>query len=103
MLTQPRLVEQTSSRPFRVWKGSIRPSSPSHNRGYSGIGYEKVRDRICVKENFDLAIQRTMSDIIAGRREELLPGFRHFTEDFFRVRSPPRSTTEVRGGLTVLQ
>ena len=35
--------------------------------------------------------------------EELLPGFRHFTEDFYRVRSPPRSTIEVRGGLTVLQ
>lgn len=91
MLTQPRLAEQTSFRPFRVRKRSIRPSSPSHNRGYSGIGNEKLRDRICVKKNFDSAIQRTMSDIIAGRRRSCYQAFAPSRTTSTEYEVPPKS------------
>jgi isopenicillin N synthase-like dioxygenase len=69
-------------------KGTINPSSPSHNRGYSGIGNEKVRDRMCMKENFDCGNPEDHERQNSWPTEELLPGFRHFTEDFFQVRSP---------------
>lgn len=65
-------------------KGSIRPSSPSRNRGYSGIGNEKIRDTICMKENFNCGNPKDLERDNSWPTEELLPGFRHFTEDFYQ-------------------
>jgi len=76
-------------------KGAIHPSSRSHNRGYSGIGNEKVRDQVCMKENFDCGNPEDDERRNSWPTEELLPGFRHFTEDFFQVQISLENTTYV--------
>ena len=42
-----------------------------------------------MKENFDCGNPEDHERHNSWPTEELLPGFRHFTEDFFQVRSPP--------------
>ena len=68
-------------------KAAIHPLSPPHDRGYSGIGNEKVRNRTCMKESFDCGNPEDDERRNSWPREELLPGFRQFTEDFFQVQS----------------
>lgn len=65
-------------------KASIRPCSPSYNHGYSGVGDEKIRDCICMKESFDCGNPEDHERHNSWPTEDLLPGFRHFMEDFFQ-------------------
>jgi len=68
------------------------------------VGNEKVRDQMCMKENFDCGNPEDHERRNSWPTEELLPGFRHFTEDFFQVQvPPPLSFPYVLGGLTFLK
>jgi isopenicillin N synthase-like dioxygenase len=57
----------------------------SYHRGYSGVGNEKVRGRICIKECFDSGNPEDDTQPDVWPSEELLPGFRKFMEIFFQV------------------
>lgn len=62
-----------------------RPPDCSLNRGYVGVGCEKVRERICVKESFDMGNPDDGEDQPnLWPSEASLPGFRAFMESFFR-------------------
>ncbi|KAG9227981.1 thymine dioxygenase [Amylocarpus encephaloides] len=63
---------------------NMQPSqSQSHYRGYSGVGNEKVREHICIKEGFGCGNPVDRSQPNIWPPEELLPGFRAFMENFF--------------------
>ena len=66
-------------------KDIMQPSSRSHQRGYSSIGSEKVREHICTKEGFGCGNPEEGSQSNVWPPEELLPGFCAFMEDFFWV------------------
>ena len=68
-------------------KASIRSCPPSSNHGYLDVGDEKIRDRISMKESFDCGNPEDLERSNSWPPENLLPGFRHFTEDFFQVRN----------------
>ncbi|CZR55873.1 related to gibberellin 20-oxidase [Phialocephala subalpina] len=55
-----------------------------HYRGYSGVGNEKVREHICMKEGFGCGNPEDVSQPNIWPPEELLPDFRAFMEDFFQ-------------------
>jgi hypothetical protein len=57
----------------------------SHYRGYSGVGNEKVREHVCMKETFDGGNPEDDAQPNVWPPEELLPGFRKFMEEFFQV------------------
>lgn len=61
-----------------------RPSDKSLYRGYVGVGREKVRERICIKESFDTGNPDECEQPNIWPPEELLPGFRDFTQMFFQ-------------------
>ena len=61
------------------------PQSRLQNRGYSGVGNEKIREHICFKEGFGCGNPQDGSQPNIWPPEELLPGFREFMEDFFSV------------------
>lgn len=61
-----------------------RPPDKSLYRGYVGVGREKVRERICIKESFDTGNPDEGEQPNIWPPEELLPGFREFMEPFFR-------------------
>jgi len=56
-----------------------------------------------MKENFDCGNPEDDERRNSWPTEELLPGFRHFTEDFFQVQTPLENTTYVLGDLTFLK
>ena len=56
-----------------------------------------------MKENFDSGNPEDDERLNSWPPEELLPGFRDFTEDFYQVRSLPRGTNFVFGGLIFLK
>ena len=60
-----------------------RPADQSLNRGYVGIGREKVRERICIKEGFDTGNPHDNEQPNKWPSEETLPGFRDFMTLFF--------------------
>ena len=60
-----------------------RPADQSLNRGYFGVGCEKVRERICTKEGFDTGNPHENDQPNMWPSEETLPGFREFMEIFF--------------------
>jgi hypothetical protein len=67
-------------------KKNIQPSQARlHYRGYSGIGNEKVREHVCIKEGFGCGNPEDASQPNLWPPEELLPGFRVFMENFFSV------------------
>jgi hypothetical protein len=45
-----------------------------------------------MKENFDCGNPEDVERQNSWPAEELLPGFRHFTEDFFQVQIPIKKT-----------
>ncbi len=54
------------------------------DHGYSGVGREKVRGQICMKECFDVGhLQDDVPD--TWTQEELLRGFLGFFSDFYQV------------------
>ena len=57
----------------------------SHHRGYSGVGNEKVREHICMKEGFTCGSPKDDTQLNIWPSEELLPGFRKLMEEFFKV------------------
>lgn len=61
-----------------------RPPDKSLYRGYVGVGREKVRERICIKESFDTGNPDEYEQPNIWPPEELLPGFREFMEMFFQ-------------------
>lgn len=66
-------------------KNSIqRPTDRSLYRGYVGVGREKVRERICVKEAFDTGNPDEYEQPNLWPSEELLPGFQGLMDTFFR-------------------
>jgi isopenicillin N synthase-like dioxygenase len=67
-------------------KEDLTPTSQSFERGYFGIGKEKIRGQTCMKENFDFGNQQS-SDLDSWPTEEQLPGFREFAGVFYKVRS----------------
>ncbi|KAM0805218.1 thymine dioxygenase [Usnea florida] len=65
-------------------KSIQRPADRSLNRGYVGVGREKVRQRICIKEGFDTGNPHDDEEQPnQWPSEETLPGFRDFMELFF--------------------
>jgi len=64
-----------------------RPPDRSNHRGYSGVGNEKVRERICMKESFDVGNPNDKGQPNLWLPEELLPDFREFMDDFFQVQA----------------
>ena len=67
-------------------KNNVRRSADrSHNRGFSGVGKEKVRECICMKESFDYGNPEDDTQPNIWPPEELLPGFRNFMETFFQA------------------
>jgi isopenicillin N synthase-like dioxygenase len=67
-------------------KEMLVPTARSFERGYFGLGKEKVRGRASMKENFDFG-NPADNDLSCWPPEELLPGFRHFAADFHQVRA----------------
>ena len=63
-------------------KESLFPKPESFNQGYFGVGKEKVRGQISMKENFDFGDTSVKS---SWPKEELLPGFHEFAVDFHQV------------------
>ena len=53
-------------------------------RGYVGVGREKVRERICIKESFDTGNPHEDEQRNIWPSEQLLPGFREFMEIFYQ-------------------
>jgi hypothetical protein len=62
-----------------------RSSDRSHHRGYSGIGNEKVREQICMKEGFTCGNPEEVAQPNIWPSDERLPGFRSLMEEFFEV------------------
>ncbi|CAD6588648.1 MAG: hypothetical protein ASARMPRED_003677 [Alectoria sarmentosa] len=60
-----------------------RPPDKLVDRGYVGVGREKVRERICIKESFGTGNPDEDEQPNIWPPEELLPGFRDFMEMFF--------------------
>jgi len=67
-----------------------RPPDRSNHRGYSGVGNEQVRDRVCMKESFDVGNPKDEVQPNLWLPEELLPGFREFMNVFFQVQTRRR-------------
>ncbi|KAF6235478.1 hypothetical protein HO173_006161 [Letharia columbiana] len=61
-----------------------RPPDKSIYRGYVGVGREKVRERVCIKESFDTGNPDEDEQTNLWPPEELLPGFREFMEMFYQ-------------------
>lgn len=61
-----------------------RPPDGSLYRGYVGVGCEKVRGHVCIKESFDIGNPDEDGQANLWPSEELLPGFRCFMEVFFQ-------------------
>ena len=61
-----------------------RPPDNSLYRGYVGVGREKVRVRICIKESFDTGNPDEHEQPNIWPPKELLPGFREVVEMFFQ-------------------
>lgn len=60
-----------------------RPPDRSRYRGYVGVGQEKVRERVCVKESFAIGNPDEDEQPNQWPSEELLPGFQGFMEVFY--------------------
>lgn len=61
-----------------------RPPDRSLYRGYIGVGREKIRERVCIKEGFDTGNRDDDEQPNIWLPEELLPGFRDFMQMFFQ-------------------
>ena len=61
-----------------------RPPDRSLYRGYVGVGREKVRERICMKESFDTGKSDEDEQPNIWPPDALLPGFREFMEMFYQ-------------------
>ncbi|KAF2725938.1 Clavaminate synthase-like protein [Polychaeton citri CBS 116435] len=59
-------------------------SASSRGRGYSGVGKEQIRGQTCLKENFDIGNPNDDNCANVWPAERLFPGFRRFSEDFFK-------------------
>lgn len=64
-----------------------RPPDRSNYRGYSGVGNEQVRDRICMKESFAVGNPNDEARPNLWLPEDLMPGFRELMEMFSQVQT----------------
>lgn len=83
-------MADAQSQRFFALSQKVASQSPAqlHYRGYSGVGNEKIRGQVCMKESFECGNPEDEGQRNEWPPEELLPGLRELMEDFFQVETP---------------